>query len=67
MRQLEEDSSGGYSLIGTAGGADGEPSSLGRFDAVVLSDAMAGRSGRCLLVLPHVYLAVNPKPSPQTR
>lgn len=45
VRQLEEDSSGSFTLSGTTGGPDAQPSSLGTFDAVVLSDAMAGRSG----------------------
>lgn len=46
VRQLEEDGSGRFTLSGTTGGSDAQPSSLGTFDAVVLSDAMVGRSGR---------------------
>ena len=42
MRQLEQDGSGQCTLADSEGGAG----SLGTYDAVVLADAMTGRSGK---------------------
>lgn len=41
---MDEDGNGGFELHGTVK-PDAEPRSLGAFDAVVLSDAMAGNPG----------------------
>ncbi len=41
---MDEDGNGGFELHGTVK-PDAQPRSLGAFDAVVLSDAMAGNPG----------------------